>query len=227
MSNAEWNDVKNIVKSRGGNENIVLGYYSKSECYTDIKHFLFRLSRYKFVVKLMRYEKAVKVLELGCNEAWGSLLLDQNIDMVRYVGVDFDPDVIAWSKENLSSKYDFICDDFFACKAIEQEKFNLIFSLDVIEHIEPVRENEFCQVITSHLEDGGTVVIGTPNINLSPYASEGAKAGHINLYDQKRLFVLMRKYFKNVYIFNMNDEIIHMGFDPMSCYMFAICSNPI
>ncbi|MBQ8692884.1 MAG: hypothetical protein IJ520_07040, partial [Synergistaceae bacterium] len=66
---------------------------------------------------------------------------------------------------------------------------------------------------------------GTPNITLSPYACEASKAGHINLYDQKRLYKLCSKYFDNVFIFNMNDEVVNTGFAPMACYMFAVCAG--
>ena len=62
---------------------------------------------------------------------------------------------------------------------------------------------------------------------MTPYASEAASVGHINLYDQKRLFETCKRHFNNVYIFNMNDEMIHMGMDAMSCYFFAVCSNPV
>jgi len=49
--------------------------------------------------------------------------------------------------------------------------------------------------------------------------------GHINLYDQKRLYMLMSKFFHNVFIFHMNDEVVHTGFAPMTCYIFALCCN--
>ena len=60
---------------------------------------------------------------------------------------------------------------------------------------------------------------------LAPYACEESKIGHINLYDQERLHKLMANYVKNVFIFNMNDEMLNTGFAPISCYIFAVCCN--
>lgn len=218
-----WKNAKEIVKSNI--EGKSLGYYTDSEMAIDIKHFMFRLARYKYVAKLMQYEKAVNVLELGCNEAWGALLLKQNIDLSSYIGIDFDNDTIEWNKKNLSDDFTFVCDDFFAY-AKQLEKYDLVLALDVIEHIAKEKEDEFCQLFSKTLSKRGTAIIGTPHINMMPYASAGSKAAHINMYDQKRLFQTCKRYFNNVYIFNMNDEVVHTGMNAMVCYIFAVCCNP-
>ena len=33
----------------------------------------------------------------------------------------------------------------------------------------------------------------------------------------------MLKYFENVFLFSMNDEVVHTGFSPMAHYLFVIC----
>ena len=68
-------------------------------------------------------------------------------------------------------------------------------------------------------------VIGTPNITMSPYASEGSKIGHVNLFDQERLYDFLSQVFQNVFIFGMTDEVVHTGFYPMCCYIFAVCAG--
>lgn len=220
-----WENVKDKVKLYSSEINI--GYYTNSEITADIKHFMFRLARYKFAVKMMRYEKAVNVLELGCNEAWGALLLKQNIDLCSYTGIDFDNETIDWNKNNLPDNFVFVCDDFFSYGKKTDKKYDLVLALDVIEHIAPKMEDDFCQLFTGALSERGTAIIGTPHVNMMEYASEGSRAGHINMYDQRRLFQTCKRHFNNVYIFNMNDEVVHTGMDAMSCYMFAVCSNPI
>ena len=72
---------------------------------------------------------------------------------------------------------------------------------------------------------GGVAIIGTPNITFNPFASAGSKMAHINLYDQERLYDLCSRHFDNVFIFNMNDEVVNTGFAPMSCYIFAVCAG--
>lgn len=220
-----WENVREKVKLNSGE--LSIGYYTGSEIATDSKHFMFRLARYKFVAKMMQYEKAVNVLELGCNEAWGALLLKQNIDLMSYTGIDFDDETIAWNKSNLPGEFSFVCDDFFSYGQKLDKKYDLVFALDVIEHIRKEREDDFCRLFSKALTERGTAIIGTPHIHMMPYASEGSRAGHVNMYDQKRLFQTCRRYFHNVYVFNMNDEVVHTGMDAMACYIFAVCSNPL
>lgn len=221
-----WENVEKMIDSVVSS-GIDLGRYYSYEMLTDIKHILFTLSRYKFVSKLIMYKKNIELLELGCSEAWGGLLFKQNLDLKKYVGVDLDKKSIEWNKKNLPSIMEFIESNFFACKEIEGRIFNAIVSLDVIEHIQTEKEEDFCKIIAEHLSEDGVAIIGTPNIQMSEYASEGSRIAHINLYDQTRLYQLLNKYFKNVFIFNMNDEVVNTSFAPMSCYIFAVCCNKI
>lgn len=203
--------------------NFEIGKYFKCEIGSDIKHLMFTLSRYKFVSKLVFYKRKLKVLELGCNEAWGSILLQQNTNMIEYVGIDFDKDAIEWNRKYLSSDFQFIFANMFEIKEVKKSHFNLVFSLDVIEHIERQKEDEFFEILINNLSDDGIAVVGTPSEYMSPYATEGSKVAHVNLYNQQRLYDLANKYFSTVFIFNMNDEIVNTGFSPMSCYIFAVC----
>ncbi len=202
-----------------------LGIYYSNMILSDMKHLAFTITRYKFASKLLMYRKDINILELGCQEALGALLFQQNLKLNHYTGIDLDERAMEWNKKNVNGNFEFICANFFNYRFKEKENYDAVVSLDVIEHIEPQKEDEFIQVVCSNLKQDGVSVIGTPSIMLSPYACEASRIGHINLYDQKRLYALMDKYFKNVFIFNMNDEIVHTGFAPMSCYIFAICCN--
>ena len=64
--------------------------------------------------------------------------------------------------------------------------------------------------------------MGTPNVTANQYASEGSKEGHINLLSHKRMGDLMSKYFKNVFMFSMNDEMVHTGYGPMAHYLIGM-----
>ena len=218
-----WENVKEIIRNEN-NPDLEFGAYLKHMVYAYFKHMIFTLSSYKFVSKLLMYRKNLTICELGCNEAWGALMLQQNTDMEKYLGIDLDTDAIAYNKRVFrSDKFDFLEANFFEMKI--NERFDAVISLDVIEHINPEMEHDYCQVIVKHLNTDGVAVVGTPNITMSPYASKESKIGHINLYDQKRLANLMQNYFENVFIFGMNDEVVHTGFAPMSCYIFAVCTG--
>jgi len=67
---------------------------------------------------------------------------------------------------------------------------------------------------------------GTPNETASCYASEFSKIGHVNLFTAERLTELLCAYFHNVFLFGMNDEVLHTGFHPMCHYLLALgCSK--
>lgn len=217
-----WSDVKKITEMT---ELLHLGAYYSYTIMSDIKHLGFTMSRYKFASKLLMYKNKVDLLELGCQEALGALMFQQNVNLNRYVGVDLDKDSIKWNRMYLPKNFEFIEGDFFNCSEIRNEKFDAVVSLDVIEHIPKKLENEFCMLLVESLTEDGIAIVGTPSIMLSPYASEGSKLGHINLYNQNRLYELMNQYFQNIFIFNMNDEVVNTGFAPMSCYIFAVCCN--
>lgn len=218
----EWDKVLDCLKV---DSLLKLGTYYTNMICSDVKHLAFTFSRYKFASKLLMYKENVELLELGCQEALGALMFEQNINLKTYTGVDFDKRAIEWNRENLSPDMEFICSDFFDCPELENRKFDAVVSLDVIEHIRSEMEEQFCEIIKSSLKIGGVAIVGTPSVAMSPYACEASKIGHINLYDQKRLYELLSRYFHNVFIFNMNDEIVHTGFAPMSCYIFAVCCN--
>ena len=225
-----WEEIKKSVHQSDyeqlkSQEFIHLGWHTNYVFRKDIKHLAFTLSRYKFVSKLLLYREKIKICELGCNEALGALMFEQDLDLEKFVGIDFDKDSIMWNKKYLEKPtIEFQCANFFGDLHLDL-KFDAVINLDVIEHIDKNREDEFCKIIQRLLTEDGVAIVGTPSIAMTPYASEESKMGHVNLFDQKRLHDLMSKYFKNVFIFNMNDEVVHTGFSPMSCYIFAVCTG--
>ena len=62
---------------------------------------LFILARYKFEMKMMQNRPGMKIIDLGCNDGIGDLMLRQNIDAQFIVGVDFDSEAVKWAKESL------------------------------------------------------------------------------------------------------------------------------
>ena len=64
--------------------------------------------------------------------------------------------------------------------------------------------------------------MGTPSIQSQAYASPQSKEGHINCKDQRALKELMLNFFENVFVFAMNDEVVHTGFYAMAHYLIAL-----
>lgn len=187
---------------------------------TDPRHLGFLLARYKFVSKmLMGYES---VLEVGCGDAIGTPVVLQEVGRVH--GVDFEPLVINDAIERYRSEG--MGRATFSVHDILMEPvngaFHAAFSLDVIEHIHPDAEHLFFSNIITSLTDSGVFIIGTPNITAADYASPASKAGHINLKSAETLKHLLLRSFHNVFIFSMNDELVHTGYSSMAHYLFGM-----
>jgi predicted SAM-dependent methyltransferase len=94
----------------------------------------------------------------------------------------------------------------------------------VIEHIPRESEDRFMSNICRSLTPDGIVIIGMPSLQSQLYAAPQSKEGHVNCMDHRRFKELMLKYFRHVFLFSMNDEVVHTGFYPMAHYLLALCA---
>jgi 2-polyprenyl-3-methyl-5-hydroxy-6-metoxy-1,4-benzoquinol methylase len=104
-----------------------------------------------------------------------------------------------------------------------QHTFDAIYCLDVFEHIEPERENQVLDNLKGSLSDEGVAIIGIPSLESQTYASEYSKLGHVNCQSGSDFKALLEQHFKHVFLFSMNDEVVHTGFYPMAHYLLALC----
>jgi 2-polyprenyl-3-methyl-5-hydroxy-6-metoxy-1,4-benzoquinol methylase len=105
-------------------------------------------------------------------------------------------------------------------------KFDAAYSLDVFEHILPDKADLFVGNIAKSITKMGVAIIGSPSLQSQAYASKGSKAGHVNCMDGNEYKKLMERHFENVFLFSMNDEVVHTGFHAMAHYLFVICVGP-
>jgi len=96
----------------------------------------------------------------------------------------------------------------------------------VLEHIPQQEEDAVLRRIADALEPHGAVIIGMPSLESQQYASPPSKAGHINCKTEPALRELMQRYFENVFMFAMNDEVVHTGYAPMAHYRLALACGP-
>jgi len=204
-----------IVKSQGLT---TLGLMTNQAWHDDPKHLLFTLSRYKFVAKMLQGRK--HVLEVGCADAWATRIVVQAVN--NLTATDFDPLFIEDVKRRMNSKWKFSAQQHDMLKGPFTGKFDGIYALDVIEHISPKQEKRFVKNMAGSLSPGGMMILGTPSLESQRYASPPSKAGHVNCKTGKGLVELMSKVFHNVFLFSMNDEVVHTGFSPMAHYLFAL-----
>jgi len=187
----------------------------------DPKHLLFMMARYKFVAKMLSGKK--RVLEVGCGDAFCSRIVAQEVG--RLCAVDFDPVFVEDARARMEKEWAFDCavHDILTCPV--KGSFDAAYSLDVLEHISRSKEKKFIANINASLTPQGVLIIGTPSRESQRYASARSRKGHVNCMDHARLKALLSRYFYNVFIFSMNDEVIHTGFYPMAHYLFALCAG--
>ena len=189
----------------------------------DPKRLLFTLARYKFVAKML--EGREKVLEVGCGDAFGTRLVQQAVGEVT--ATDFDATFIRDAQSRLSEKWplDLLVHDFLESPL--RFSFDAVFLLDVLEHISREEEKDFLQNIKNSLKaQNGIAIIGMPSLESQVYASPQSKIGQINCKSAEELKSVMENFFKYVFIFSMNDEVVHTGFGRMAHYLFAVCCEP-
>ncbi len=185
----------------------------------DPKRLAFTFARYKFVGKMLA--GCEHVLEAGCGDAFVSRVVRQSVK--HLTAVDFDQRFIDDANSRLSKRWPITCFQHDLLEGPVPGSFDGIYSLDVLEHIPQSKERRFLDNLVAPLTPNGVLIIGMPSLQSQTYASVQSKAGHVNCKDQDEFGVLMREYFHNVFLFSMNDEVVHTGYAPMSHYNLALC----
>ena len=214
----QYGELINLYKNQDVEE---LGLIYNFAWKLDPRRLLFTFARYKFVSKM--FEGFDRVLEVGCGDAFATRLVQQTVKKV--VVTDFDQVFIDDIERRQQPDWHLDARVHDMLSGYLNETFSGIYSLDVLEHIEKSEEDLFLLNICKSLEDHGALIIGMPSIESQSYASEGSKFGHVNCKSGNELRDLMKKYFHSVFMFSMNDEVVHTGFFPMAHYLIAVCCN--
>lgn len=189
--------------------------------HSDLRHVLFSMARYKFVAKM--FQGLGHVLEVGCADGFFTRIVRQTVDKVT--GIDIDGGMVQSAKETMSSRWPFtpLCHDILE-KPVEG-CFDGAYSLDVLEHIPASQEERFIANILASLSPTAPLIIGMPTLQSQVHATNVSRKHHINCKDMPEIKTLLSKFFHNVFVFSMNDEIVHTGFHPMSHYNLALCCS--
>lgn len=204
-----------------GNEK--LGLMINQAWYDDPRRLSFTFSRYKFVSKM--FDGFENVLEVGCGDGFASRVVLQTVKSLTLT--DFDQVFLDDIKERAIERWKF--KDVIQHDLLENGPipgtYDGIYSLDVLEHIKPEDQDVFLRNMCASLSEHGAMIIGMPTLESQVYASPISKAGHVNCQSLPQLRDTMKKYFHHVFMFSMNDEVVHTGFHKMSQYVFALCSG--
>jgi 2-polyprenyl-3-methyl-5-hydroxy-6-metoxy-1,4-benzoquinol methylase len=195
-----------------------LGLRSSQSWHDDPKHLLFRLSRYKFVAKMLSGSE--HVLEVGCGDAFGTRIVQQEVKALS--ATDFDAVFVRDVEARMVERWRFPVFTHDLLDGPIPGSYDGIFALDVLEHIVPEHQDIFLANAFAPLTEHGVAIIGMPSLESQAYASPTSRAGHVNCQSMPQLKRTMQQFFHNVFMFSMNDEVVHTGYYPMAHYLFAL-----
>lgn len=166
--------------------------------------------RYKQILPFIK--KGDRILDFGCGYQGKFLKLIK--DKIEY-GVGIDYEVPSYKEDNLEFK------NFHFTKTLpfENESFNKICLLAVIEHLDEVTRNRFLKEAYRILSSKGLLIITTPTPKSKPLLeflafkigiiSQVEIADHKIYYDEINLSQILQKFnfvlkFKKKFIFGLN-----------------------
>jgi len=198
-----------------------LGLMSSHTWHEDPKRLLFVLSRYKFVARML--SGCQNVLEVGCADAFGTRIVRQEVG--NLTAIDFDPVFVKDVLDRMDDRWRFRCLVHDILDGPVEGGFDGAYCLDVLEHIAPEQEERFLGNICASMTAHGVLVLGSPSLQSQAHASPQSKEGHVNCKGHKELRGLLTRFFRHVFVFSMNDEVVHTGFYPMAHYLLALCCS--
>ncbi len=207
-----------LFKIRDKHGDTRLGMMVNESWNEDPRRTVFTLARYKFVSKMLAGRK--HVLEVGCADAFGTRVVQQTVGHVT--AVDFDPVFIedVKARANLNWPLNAFVHDMLAGPV--PGEFDAAYAMDVMEHIDAKDEDRFVRNVLASLTKTGICVFGMPSLESQAYASPQSKAGHVNCKSGNDFKSFMERYFNTVFVFSMNDEVVHTGYYPMAHYLIAV-----
>jgi 2-polyprenyl-3-methyl-5-hydroxy-6-metoxy-1,4-benzoquinol methylase len=214
----QYQSLINLQSQRGLT---TFGLMSNGVWHEDPRRVGFVLARYKFVAKM--FSGLGRVLEVGCADAFGTRVVQQEVREV--VAVDFDPVFVEDVNSRMDERWPMVCKVHDMISGPLPEAFDGAYSIDVLEHIQPADEEKFIGNIVQSLSDTGVCIIGSPSLESQAYASPASKEGHVNCKSAPEFKALMQRYFHNVFLFSMNDEVVHTGYHKLAHYLFALCAG--
>ena len=173
----------------------------------DPQYVMFQQARYKHAAKLL--EKKSKVFDVGAGDGVGLPILCHYFSDV--LAIDIDEHLLAQCRSSLDKdfKCDFLLHDFSNAPLGDEYDAGVCF--DVMSLIPPDDELIWMRNISRSIKKDGMLVIGTQNKNIIHLGNPKNHVDQPNFKDAEGLYNLLSKYFVNVILLAMNDEVLHTG----------------
>lgn len=211
-----WIKLRSALPKR----DVRLGPASANAYIDDPAMLAFILARYKFAAHILAHRD--RVFEIGCGDAFGAPIVAQCVG--KLICTDIDKEQLEDNRERFGviDTRGSIWFGYHDFRASALSGFDGAFAIDVIEHVFPEEEQRWLDNICASLAPHGVLLIGTPNVTASQYASVHSREGHVNLKSAEALRELGSQRFHNVFLFGQNDCVVHCGFPPMCHYLWML-----
>ena len=199
-----------------------LGLMNNQVWRDDPRRLVFTLARYKFAAKMLAGQD--RVVEIGCGDGFCARLVRQEVTSLTLT--DFDPLFIEDIAERANPAWPVEAFTHDLVMGPLPQTYSAAYSLDVLEHIPKASEAQFLRHLCQSLISDGVAILGMPSLESQAHASPASREGHVNCKSGSEFRRLAQSYFRHVFMFSMNDEVVHTGFMPMAHYLIALCVGP-
>jgi len=157
---------------------------------------------YEGFLNLINFDNAIRFLDVGCGTGYATKCLSSIYPKIFIDGLDISKNSIKFANKynNDVSLLKYINVDFLVWNS-NGIKYDYIFALEILEHINPKFHYEFIDKCLSLLTTNGLLFVTTPN-----GLEEKDFAPHCGLLNRKRALEFINKYKKNIVIGNFYDN---------------------
>lgn len=182
--------------------------------------------RIEKILERIKLDDNMKVLDVGCGNGFLASLVASKVK--EYKGIDVSSEFIDAAKKRVSNpNCDFVCTELTEFSQSIKKNYDLIFLLDVTEHVPDFDLMPMLKTIRKLLKQGGYLVLHTPNREYILEMLKGNKifpqtAGHIAVRNSKEYKLLLKKAgLKNV-------EVIHQNhYNKLLSRLFLLAKLPL
>ncbi len=172
------------------------------------------LARYIFVTRQLNGSE--NLIEIGSGTGYGAMTLSK----VAKSTTAFDPYVesgplnLKWGNEKLK----------FVDSIHGLGSFDVVVSLEVIEHMPRVEADAFLKSLISLGHEDSKWFISTPRVLPDEERTENRKRAHPFEYSFSEFHAILNQHFRHVHLFSQNDGLISFQNHRMAWNFVAICT---
>jgi len=118
----------------------------------------------EIIAKMGHMERGMKVLDAGCGDGRLIYELRNRGCSAQLTGVDYSERAIQFARI-YNPGIDFRLADLTKSDSLPNEKFDVVVSVETLEHIEPSQLTTVIEILMSRVRSGGTLVVTVPHKN--------------------------------------------------------------